>query len=299
MPPRCWRCDAGPAMPTSWFAPELQLTGYPPEDLVLKPEFVRRDRWSMQNGWSSATVDPGPAMLFGDDRRPRAAVTTTPSLLADAGRSDRPNLEARAPNYGTFDEKRVFSSGPRPRAAGVSRRPRRRSDLRGHLAGSGVRSPGRSRRRASACSQRQPLRARQGRSSPAPRPFPRAIQTGLPDRLSQPRRRPGRAGVRRFVASSCMPTASWSSRWPTGRSSCSLRDWERGAGGWACLTRARPRARPAIRPTSTTRWCIALRDYVTRNGFPGVILGPVRRHRQRPVRGRRCRRARARTRSGA
>ena len=44
--------------------PELQLTGYPPEDLVLKPEFVRRTHeWT--DKLVAATVDPGPALLFG------------------------------------------------------------------------------------------------------------------------------------------------------------------------------------------------------------------------------------------
>src|SRR3954470_13607997 len=44
--------------------PELQLTGYPPEDLVLKPEFVRRTHeWPDQ--LVAATAEPGPAMLIG------------------------------------------------------------------------------------------------------------------------------------------------------------------------------------------------------------------------------------------
>src|SRR6478672_13932879 len=44
--------------------PELQLTGYPPEDLVLKPEFVRRTMECTER-LVEATVEPGPAMLFG------------------------------------------------------------------------------------------------------------------------------------------------------------------------------------------------------------------------------------------
>src|SRR5215211_9141801 len=44
--------------------PELQLTGYPPEDLVLKPEFVRRTmEWT--DRLVEATTEPGPAMLIG------------------------------------------------------------------------------------------------------------------------------------------------------------------------------------------------------------------------------------------
>src|SRR5436305_2924926 len=44
--------------------PELQLTGYPPEDLVLKPEFVRRTMECTER-LIEATVEPGPAMLIG------------------------------------------------------------------------------------------------------------------------------------------------------------------------------------------------------------------------------------------
>ena len=51
--------------------PELQLTGYPPEDLVLKPEFVRRTQECTER-LVEATVEPGPAMLIGTiDRRGR------------------------------------------------------------------------------------------------------------------------------------------------------------------------------------------------------------------------------------
>ena len=44
--------------------PELQLTGYPPEDLVLKPEFVRRTMEAAER-LVDASAEPGPAMLFG------------------------------------------------------------------------------------------------------------------------------------------------------------------------------------------------------------------------------------------
>ena len=44
--------------------PELQVTGYPPEDLVLKPEFVRRTM-EVTERLIAATAKPGPAMLIG------------------------------------------------------------------------------------------------------------------------------------------------------------------------------------------------------------------------------------------
>src|SRR5438270_10416254 len=44
--------------------PELQLVGYPPEDLVLKPEFVRRVH-ECTDELVAATLEPGPALLIG------------------------------------------------------------------------------------------------------------------------------------------------------------------------------------------------------------------------------------------
>src|SRR6186997_3466501 len=44
--------------------PELQLIGYPPEDLVLKPEFVRQTMEAAER-LVDATADGGPALLFG------------------------------------------------------------------------------------------------------------------------------------------------------------------------------------------------------------------------------------------
>src|SRR3954447_26811988 len=44
--------------------PELQLIGYPPEDLVLKPEFVRQTMECAER-LVDATAEPGPALLIG------------------------------------------------------------------------------------------------------------------------------------------------------------------------------------------------------------------------------------------
>src|SRR5215213_5862092 len=80
--------------------PELQLTGYPPEDLVLKPEFVRRTMEATDR-LVEATAELGPAMLIG-------------TIVADGGKVAGRTLKHELPNYGTFDEKRVFAHGPRP-----------------------------------------------------------------------------------------------------------------------------------------------------------------------------------------
>ena len=92
--------------------PELQVTGYPPEDLVLKPEFVRRTMEATQQ-LIEATADGGPAMLIGTIIADGGG-TYNAVVLAESGRELARTYKRELPNYGTFDEKRVFTSGPLP-----------------------------------------------------------------------------------------------------------------------------------------------------------------------------------------
>ena len=55
-----------------------------------------------------------------------------------AARSQAVRFKVDLPNYGVFDEKRVFDAGPDAGAGQVPRRAHRRADLRGHLAGGGA-----------------------------------------------------------------------------------------------------------------------------------------------------------------
>src|SRR4051812_40495640 len=92
--------------------PELQLIGYPPEDLVLKPEFVRRTmEWAEK--LVEGTTEKGPALLFGSVIREDGG-TYNAFILADEGRILGRTLKRELPNYGTFDEKRIFVPGPLP-----------------------------------------------------------------------------------------------------------------------------------------------------------------------------------------
>jgi len=90
--------------------PELQLIGYPPEDLVLKPEFVRRAH-ECADELVSATTEPGPAMLVGTPVLEDGS-TYNAIILAQGGRVLGRTLKRELPNYGTFDEKRIFTPGP-------------------------------------------------------------------------------------------------------------------------------------------------------------------------------------------
>ncbi|MEO7027470.1 MAG: nitrilase-related carbon-nitrogen hydrolase, partial [Caulobacteraceae bacterium] len=89
--------------------PELFLLGYPPEDLVLKPAALRACRLALEE-LAHATATACPALitlpLAGEDGRPRNAV----ALIA--GGSVRGfGSKIDLPNYGVFDEKRVFAPG--------------------------------------------------------------------------------------------------------------------------------------------------------------------------------------------
>src|SRR5947209_13501144 len=64
--------------------PELQLVGYPPEDLVLKPEFVRRVH-ECTDDLVAATVEPGPAVLIGTIVN-EGGQNFNAMILADGGR---------------------------------------------------------------------------------------------------------------------------------------------------------------------------------------------------------------------
>src|SRR5881275_2741876 len=92
--------------------PELQLTGYPPEDLVLKPEFVRR-AMEYAERLVDATAEPGPAMLIGTVIY-EAGANYNAMVLAEGGRVIGRTFKHELPNYGTFDEKRIFTPGPLP-----------------------------------------------------------------------------------------------------------------------------------------------------------------------------------------
>jgi len=93
-------------------APELVVTGYPPEDLVLRPSFVDRTAAAVDE-LAKATGDGGPALVVGATHRDDGKLYNAAFLL-DEGRVASVRLKHELPNYGVFDEKRVFAAGPLP-----------------------------------------------------------------------------------------------------------------------------------------------------------------------------------------
>jgi len=91
---------------------ELFIAGYPPEDLVLKPVFQAACR-SVIEALARETGDGGPAVLIGTPWVEDAKLYNAYALLA-GGRIEAIRFKVNLPNYGVFDEKRVFAAGPVP-----------------------------------------------------------------------------------------------------------------------------------------------------------------------------------------
>ncbi len=90
--------------------PELFIAGYPPEDLVLKPAFQSACRAAIEE-LARETADGGPAVLIGSPWVDDGKLYNACALL-DEGRIAAIRFKVNLPNYGVFDEKRVFARGP-------------------------------------------------------------------------------------------------------------------------------------------------------------------------------------------
>ena len=248
--------------------PELQMTGYPPEDLVLKPEFVRRTH-ECTDQLVAATTEPGPAILIGTIVH-EGGLNYNAVLLADGGKVLATTLKRELPNYGTFDEKRIFAPGPLPEPIlfkGVKIGVPICEDIWqevvcGHLAEAGAEfllvpngSPFEL--------DKDETRQRLVRS--------RALQTGLP--IAYINRVGGQDEIAFDGSSFVMhPDGETVVQMPDWDEDLLITDWARGPDGWRCETRCKHEIDQF--PVDVYRaMMVALGDYVNRNGFPGVILG--------------------------
>jgi NAD+ synthase (glutamine-hydrolysing) len=86
--------------------PELAITGYPPEDLLLKPSFIAANRTALM-GLQAATKDITAIVGFVDRE---GDLFNAAAVLHDGQWVDTYRKQ-RLPNYGVFDELRYFSPG--------------------------------------------------------------------------------------------------------------------------------------------------------------------------------------------
>ncbi len=254
--------------------PELQLTGYPPEDLVLKPEFVRRTMEAAER-LVDATASPGPALLFGSIVH-EGGLNFNAVILAEGGRVIGRTLKRELPNYGTFDEKRVFAPGPMPEP--IEFRGVRigvpicediwQEPVCAHLAEAGAEFllvPNGSPFELDKDDGRQKLV--RSRVTAIGLPLAYLNRVGGQDELvfdgSSFVMQPGGEG--NGDAELVVQMCDW-------EEDLLVTEWRRQADGWRCTTRETHALDPF--PEDVYRaMVLGLHDYVERNGFPGVILG--------------------------
>ncbi len=99
-------------MPISSSSPNCSSPAIRPEDLVLKPAFQPRAGAPSKNSRAKRR-DGGPAMLVGTPWLEGGKLYNAAALL-DGGRIAGLRFKVDLPNYGVFDEKRVFAPGPLP-----------------------------------------------------------------------------------------------------------------------------------------------------------------------------------------
>jgi NAD+ synthase len=90
---------------------ELFIVGYPPEDLVLKPALQADARAAVES--LAKETASGPAVLIGTPWLDKGRLYNAFACL-DGGVVKATRYKVDLPNYGVFDEKRVFTPGPMP-----------------------------------------------------------------------------------------------------------------------------------------------------------------------------------------
>ena len=92
--------------------PEMYLSGYPCDDLVLRSDFMSEVASGLEK-LAAATADGGPAVIVGAPHAENGVITNAVFVIDEGvikARRDKVNL----PNYGVFDDKRNFVPGAMP-----------------------------------------------------------------------------------------------------------------------------------------------------------------------------------------
>ncbi len=107
---RAARCEAAALGAQLVVTPEFSIAGYPPEDLVLKPAFIAACEAAI-GVLARDTEDGGPGLIVGGPWAEAGRVRNAAFLL-DGGKIVAQRAKHELPNYGVFDDKRVFAPGP-------------------------------------------------------------------------------------------------------------------------------------------------------------------------------------------
>ncbi len=249
-------------------ASELVVSGYPPEDLVVRPVFLQTVEREV-GALADETADGGPAMVVGapwveDGRLYNAA------LLHDGGEIAAIRLKHDLPNYGVFDEKRVFDSGPLPgpvnfrgvRLGVMVCEDMWTDDVSECLEESGAEilvvlngSPFEDDK------QDQRLNLAVARVTESHLPLIYVNQIGGQDEL-----------VFDGCSFALNADATLAAQSPSWREDILPTHWRREDGHWRCAAAERAAA-PEGEASVYAAMVLGLRDYVRKNGFPGVIIG--------------------------
>lgn len=247
--------------------PELFINGYPPEDLVLKPAFQDATRVALEK--LAADTREGPAILIGTIWREEGKVYNAVALL-DGGRIETVRLKYDLPNYGVFDEKRVFAQGPMPgpiNVRGVRIGVPICEDIWGAdvvetLAETGAEllvSPN-----GSPFDWPKPdirMNVAVARVTENRLPLAYVNQVGGQDELVFD-------GASFVLNADCKLAVQL----PAWREAVVLTHWSRANGGWRCEHGDVAAIEEGV--AAAYQACmLGLRDYVEKNGFPGVVLG--------------------------
>jgi NAD+ synthase (glutamine-hydrolysing) len=90
--------------------PELMLTGYPPEDLLLRPDFVERCEAILRSLCQDLSTLQGMHVVVGHVTKTQEGLRNAATVLVD-GTVLGTYFKQELPNYSVFDEKRYFTPG--------------------------------------------------------------------------------------------------------------------------------------------------------------------------------------------
>ncbi len=262
------RAEAGAFGADLVMAPELFLAGYPPEDLVLKPAFQEACRAACED-LARLTADDGPAALVGLPWVEDGKLFNAMALL-DGGRIEAVRFKVDLPNYGVFDEKRVFAPGPSPGPIvfrGVRVGVPICEDIWGPDPVECILETGGEILLVANASpyERDKLAIRESVA------VARVVESGLPlIYLNEV----GGQDELVFEGASFALNAdrTLAAQLPAFRPKVARTVWERGGAGWRCVEGEIERVEEGDEADYSA--CVmGLRDYVENNRFPGVVLG--------------------------